>query len=154
VNPNAHKLVANGKKIFVRSAARIEPFENKTLDTPLPPTPVITRWGTWLDVIVHYAENVEIFCSVLNELDRDHETSIAILKDIFKKSNELKVLTTDLVYSHANFNFFSRSTTKLENITNLLSETIDEINDIRDKLNEINGSKADAVKQKIPLMFQ
>jgi hypothetical protein len=31
---------------------------------------------------------------------------------------------------------------------NLLSETIKEINDIEDKLNKINNSKADAVKQK------
>jgi hypothetical protein len=33
-------------------------------------------------------------------------------------------------------------------ITNLLSETIKEINDIEDKLKKINGSKADALKQK------
>jgi uncharacterized protein YacL (UPF0231 family) len=32
--------------------------------------------------------------------------------------------------------------------TNLFSETIKEINDIEDKLKKINGSKADAVKQK------
>jgi hypothetical protein len=32
--------------------------------------------------------------------------------------------------------------------TNLLSETIKEINDIEDKLKKINGSKAYAVKQK------
>jgi hypothetical protein len=32
--------------------------------------------------------------------------------------------------------------------TNLLSETIKEINGIQDKLKKIKGSKADAVKQK------
>jgi hypothetical protein len=41
--PNVDKLIANGMKIFVKSPARIELFKNKAPDTPLPPTPVITR---------------------------------------------------------------------------------------------------------------
>jgi hypothetical protein len=49
--PNVDKLVANGKKIFVKSPARIE----------LPPIPVLILWGTWLDATVYYAENFETF---------------------------------------------------------------------------------------------
>jgi hypothetical protein len=36
---------------------------------------------------------------------------------------------------------------QLENTINLLSETIKEINNIKDKLNNIAGSETDAVKQ-------
>jgi hypothetical protein len=43
---------------------------------------------------------------VVSELDRDDASSITILQDIFKDSNELKVLETDLVYIHENFSFF------------------------------------------------
>jgi hypothetical protein len=50
--PNVDKLVANGKKVFVKSPARIELHKIKAPDTPLPPTAVITLWGTWLDAIV------------------------------------------------------------------------------------------------------
>jgi hypothetical protein len=57
--------------------------------------------------IVYYAENLEISCSVVNELDRDNASSITILQDIFKDSNELKVLKTDLAYIHANFSFIT-----------------------------------------------
>jgi hypothetical protein len=56
--PNADKLVAKGKKIFVKSLARIELFKNKAPDTPLPPTPVIKQWRTWLDATVYYAEKL------------------------------------------------------------------------------------------------
>jgi hypothetical protein len=77
--PNVNKLVANGKKIFVISPTRIELFKNKASDTPLPPNPVITRWGTWLDAIVYYAENLEIVCSIVNELYRDDTFAITIL---------------------------------------------------------------------------
>jgi hypothetical protein len=36
--PNVGKLVANGKKIFVKSPARIELFKNKAPETSLPPS--------------------------------------------------------------------------------------------------------------------
>jgi hypothetical protein len=52
--PNVDKLAAKkaGKKIFVKSPARIELFKNNAPDTPLPPTPVITRWGTCAGIVV------------------------------------------------------------------------------------------------------
>jgi hypothetical protein len=105
--PNVDKLVANGKKIFVKLPARIELFKNKAPDTLLPPTPVITQWETWLDATVHYAENFKIFCSVVNEFDGDDASSIIVLQDTFQDSNELKVLRTDLAYIHVNFSFLS-----------------------------------------------
>jgi hypothetical protein len=81
----------------------------------------------------YYAENVVIFCSVVNEFDKDDASSITILQDIFQYSNELKVLKTDLTYIRANFSFLSQSITKLEMTTNL-SETVKEINGIQDRL--------------------
>jgi hypothetical protein len=139
--PNVDKLVANWRKIFVKSPARIEISKNKAPDTPILPTPVITQRGTWLDATVYYAENFEIFCSVVNEFDRDDASSITILQDIFQDSNKLKVLRTDLAYIRANFSFLSQSVTKLEMTTNLLSETVKEINDIQDKLKKSTAQK-------------
>jgi hypothetical protein len=110
------QVVANVKKIFMKSPTRIELFKIEVPDTQLPPTPIITHWGMWLlDVIVYHAENFEIFYSVINELYRDDASSVAILQDIFKDSNELKELKTDLAYIHANFSFVLQSITKLEN---------------------------------------
>jgi hypothetical protein len=89
--PNVDKLVANGKKIFVKFPARIELFKKKAPETPLPPMPVITHWETWLDSIVYYAENIKNFCSVVKELTG---TMLPLLQycKAFKDSNELKVL--------------------------------------------------------------
>jgi hypothetical protein len=81
---NVDTLVDNGKKIFVKSPARREQFfKNKAPDTSFPPTPEITRWGTWFVAIVYYAENFEIICSVINELDSDDAFLVATLQDIF-----------------------------------------------------------------------
>jgi hypothetical protein len=91
-----------------------------------------------------------LFCS--NKLDRDDPSSIAILQGIFKDSNELKVLKTDLTYIHANFSFLSKPITKLEKTTNL-SETIKEINDMQERPSKITSSKADVVIQKFCSCF-
>jgi hypothetical protein len=88
--PNANKLLANGKKIFVKSPARIKLFKNKAPDTPLPQIPVITRWRTWLDATVCYSENVEIFCCVVNEFHGDDASYITILQDIFQDSRRIE----------------------------------------------------------------
>jgi hypothetical protein len=88
-----------------------------------------------LDATVYYAENFETFCSVVNEFDGDDASSITMLQYIFQYSNELKVVKTDLAYICANFSFLSQSITKLEMTTNVLPETIKEINDNEDKLN-------------------
>jgi hypothetical protein len=40
---------------------------------------------------------------VANELDRDDASYIAILQEIFKHSNELKLLKTKFAYIHAKF---------------------------------------------------
>jgi hypothetical protein len=44
---------------------------------------------------VYYAENFEIFCCEVSELDRDDASSIATLQEIFNDYNELKVLKGD-----------------------------------------------------------
>jgi hypothetical protein len=50
------------------------------------PAPVITRWETWFDATVQYAGNFEIFCCVVNELDRGVASSVAISQEILHDS--------------------------------------------------------------------
>jgi hypothetical protein len=52
-----------------------------------------------------------------------------------------------VTYIHANFNFVAIYK-KLDKTANFFSVTLREIKDIRDTLHEIDGSEADAQKQK------
>lgn len=52
-----------------------------------------------------------------------------------------------MTYIHANFNFVAIYK-KLDKTANFFSVTLREIKDIRDTLHEIDGSEADAQKQK------
>jgi hypothetical protein len=82
--PNAGKLLANGKKMFVTAPARIEVVKNEAPDAhPPPQTPVITLWGTWSDATVYYTEKFEMICFVANELIRDGASSVGLLQEVF-----------------------------------------------------------------------
>jgi hypothetical protein len=55
--PEVDQLIANGKKIFIKSPLRVQKFKDKAPTLPLPPQPIVTRWGTWLDAANYYCTN-------------------------------------------------------------------------------------------------
>ena len=42
-------LINNGKKVFSKAPYRIQLYKEMKPNTHLPPQPIITRWGTWLE---------------------------------------------------------------------------------------------------------
>jgi hypothetical protein len=75
--PNVSRLADKVKKLFLKPPAMIELFKINAPDTPS------QRLGTWLDSSVCYAENFQIVCSAVSDLDRGDASSIAILQEIF-----------------------------------------------------------------------
>jgi hypothetical protein len=55
--PEVDKLIGNGKKIFIKSPLRVQQFKEEAPALPLPPQPIVTRWGTWLDAANYYCTN-------------------------------------------------------------------------------------------------
>lgn len=84
--PEVDTLISNGKKVFVKAPTRIDLFKAKNPDLALPPRPIVTRWGTWLQAVVYYADNFEKFKSVVDELNKDDASSIEILQNLLKNN--------------------------------------------------------------------
>lgn len=61
--------------------------------------------GNSLLVIMNFAENTEMFYSVVTKLDIDNSSFTSILRDKFKDPKELKVLKTDLASIHQKCQF-------------------------------------------------
>lgn len=55
-----NKLISNVKKTFTKSARRKLLFQNMFPAIPLPPRPVITRWGTWIEAAIYFADNFKV----------------------------------------------------------------------------------------------
>jgi len=99
--PEVNELISNCKKIFLKSPYRIQRFRNILPGVPLPPEPILTKWGSWLSAVNYYRENYDGLKSVIFELNSEDAICIANAKRLFEKSN----LETNLIYIKANFDF-------------------------------------------------
>lgn len=100
--PDIDRLVSNIKKVFSKAPSRVSKFREILPDVRLPPQPIITRWGTWLDAVVYlatYIEHLEIILII--SFDEDHAISIKISKTIIAKSTT----KSDLAFISTNFGF-------------------------------------------------
>lgn len=61
---NVDGLISNVKKIFIKAPLRVQHYKNVLPDVPLPPEPVLTRWGTWIEAAIFYANNFDEIRSV------------------------------------------------------------------------------------------
>jgi hypothetical protein len=65
--PEVDKLIANGKKIFIKSLLRVQKFKEEAPTLPLPPKPIVTRWGTWIDAVNYHCTNYSEIEKIFNK---------------------------------------------------------------------------------------
>ena len=54
--PRVDKLVAKGKQVFLKAPSRVLFFKTEAPGVPLPPEPVLTRWGSWFEATSYYCQ--------------------------------------------------------------------------------------------------
>jgi uncharacterized protein (UPF0147 family) len=108
--PDIDKLIAEGKKVFLKAPKRIQILKEMEPDLPLPPKPVVTRWGTWLEASSYYAQHLQQFGRVIVALDSNDAVAI---RNIQKLINE-ECVKNGLAYIAANFASIPCAIKKLE----------------------------------------
>ncbi|KRX18174.1 hypothetical protein T07_3177 [Trichinella nelsoni] len=71
-------------------------------EIPLPPQPVLTRWGTWLSAVFYYVANItKIRETIIFFLEEEESAAVKIVHEIMQKES----LRCDLVFitNFANF---------------------------------------------------
>ena len=76
----------------------------------MPPEPIITRWVTWLQAIIYYANNFDAIRKVFDELQVDDAAAIAQAKQLLMDS----ALKNKLVFIKANFEGIVEAIVRLE----------------------------------------
>ena len=80
--PKIDQMIANMKMVFLRASSRISLFKEK-LDLPLPPKPILPRWGTWVQSVGYYARHFDSPKNfVCVDLDASDAASIAIAQNM------------------------------------------------------------------------
>lgn len=131
--PKVDKLISNVKKTFLKAPYCTQVFKNEAPGVNLPPEPIITRWGTWLDETDYYSENIQSIRNVFMVLN-DDSASILKVKNILAD----KQLDANLVCIKGNIGMISKSITQLETRGLKLVNSINIVNKIIDEMNTIN----------------
>ncbi|KAJ4443915.1 hypothetical protein ANN_05702 [Periplaneta americana] len=92
----------------------------------LPPQPVLTRWGTWLNAVNYYAEHYGKIMEVIDALDSTDSSAVAAVKSLPSEQ-----ILEDILFIDSNFKIVSKSITLLQssklealNIADKVSQTV------------------------------
>lgn len=139
-------FIANVKKIFLKSPNRIKVLKDMYPDLPLPPEPVITRWGTWLKAASYYAKYFDKISNVLSRLNSNDALSIRKAKTVIESGNILP----ELHYIDENFSVIHLALTKLQKLNLTMNESLEIVDEVRCVLSWTNK---EAVLEKMENIF-
>jgi hypothetical protein len=127
--------VSNVKNVFLKAPSRLEIFKTEASGIPLPPVPIITRWGTWLEAAFYYSENFTTIQNVFSKLNPDDAVLIEKSISTMAEPN----LGPNLTLIQFNFRCLPVNITKLESSGLSLFESINVVNNTRETLKMANG---------------
>lgn len=143
-------LIANVKKVFLKAPSRVKILKDKYPHIPLPPQPVITRWGTWLEAASYYAQYFNEIKDVLSCLNSSDAITIRNAKNILEKEN----LQNDLNYIKENYYIIQLSIKELQKHNLSLADSLlafDQVRAVIDKCNSENiKNKIEQVMERNP----
>lgn len=149
--PEIDKLVSHTKKVFVKAPTRRQLFKSQAPDIPLPPEPIITRWGTWIDACVYYCDYFQLVKRVVDSLEAQDARAIQIVQELFSDSE----MQGRLAYIKANFGSLSTTITRLqergvtlEKMISLVRTTEGALGNVRDCIGELVSDKLKRVLDK------
>lgn len=67
--PTVDKLISRVRQVFLKAPSRTMLFKTEATGIPLPPEPIRTQWGTWLQAASYYCQYFKEIYKVLQLLD-------------------------------------------------------------------------------------
>ena len=104
-------------------------------DLALPPEPIITRWGIWINAAIYYCDNFAAVKSVIDIFDDEEADAIGLLKEAFAYER----IETDLAYIKCNVAPLVTAIVQLETLGLPLSESIDIMTSVETNLEYLEG---------------
>ena len=105
-----NRLISTTKSIFIKAPHRTHLFRELCPNVPLPPSPIITRWGTWLEAARYYAEHFENLNKVVMALDETEALSIQECRELVSDVGAKHSLT----FTTSNFSILPTTIAKFE----------------------------------------
>ncbi|XP_028967390.1 uncharacterized protein LOC100901375 [Galendromus occidentalis] len=148
--PEVDSFVANAKKVFLKAPSRIQRFKEMAPDLALPPQPVVTRWGTWLDATCYYADHYERIEAVLQTFGDDEAVSISKCSDLLSSPR----LKQQLIFLSSNYRTIQEAIRKLECTQQSMETTFGILDGIKACIQAAAGPKAVQIKEKLDMVIR
>lgn len=136
-----NKIISKTKKVFLKAPIRRETYREMCPNIPLPPEPVLTRWGTWIEAAIFYQENFDCIKNVIDSFDGDSADCIKKAQAAFKSST----VQNNLIYVVTHFKIIVTTIKDLETKGEALYSSIDKIEKLQNHLREAPGKVAKIV---------
>lgn len=107
--PEVNEIISGTKAIFTKAPNRVRLFKEMCNDIPFPPSPIITRWGTWINAASYYHEHYEHVKRVILALQPDSQNIIDMQQHFQRDQNQ-----QDLTEIHNNYSIIAEAIQKLE----------------------------------------
>ena len=147
-NPEVNRLIYTCKSVFIKAPRRTEIFKEMLPDVPLPPAPVLTRWGTWLNAVGYYVKHFEDVASVVMSLNAEESCTIKECQELLNRY-DLKI---SLASINSSFSIISSTIEKLETRGLPIASIFTHMNNVEEALqssyNDIYLQKFKSVLQK------
>jgi hypothetical protein len=142
--PEVDQLIANGKKIFIKSPLRVQKFKEEATTLLLPPQPIVTCWGTWLNAANYCCTNYNEIEKIFNKFDTKDSSSIKSVQELFSVK-----MSRNLAYIKANLCGISKSITRLETMGIQLCDAINIVKQTESELSRVQGEVAKKFNEKL-----
>lgn len=133
------------KKVFIKAPDRTEIFKQILPEINMPPQPVITRWGTWIQAANYYAINFDAIKTVIDSFDKEAAASIEISQKVLSN----KKTKDELLFIYSNYKFLPNAIEKLEASKLDLNKSIEIVNEMISKIENVNSPKGKLVREKM-----
>ena len=143
--PAVNNLIGCGKKLFLKAPARVQFYKDCLPEVPLPPEPVLTRWGTWLSAVSFYQENFNEVKEVVTKLEDEHIACVRDAKVVF----ETATVYQDVNFIHVHFSKLPKAIESLESSGTPLHESLDLVEKAASSLNSAPGEIGEKIKCKL-----
>ncbi|KAJ4445686.1 hypothetical protein ANN_12371 [Periplaneta americana] len=127
-------LIAD-KNSIKHTTMRVLLFQIIASGIPLPPQPVLARWGTWLDAVNYYADHYGKIMEVIDALDSTDSSAVAAVKSLPSEQ-----LLEDILFIDSNFKIVSKSIILLESSKLQLSEALNIVYKVSQTVIQNNNS--------------
>jgi hypothetical protein len=145
IHPNVNTLINNIKKSFLKLPSRVQMYREELPGVPLPPEPVITRWGTWIEAVIFNTDHYLGIKTVIGNLNNDSSASVEKCRQMFM----LDSVKNDMIFIKSHFTDLVKAITNLEQSNLTLVESLQIVQTVLYKLTNIPGEKGNIIKTKV-----